>query len=257
MRLLETKSLSVSIAGKPICNELNIKMQSGECWAILGANGAGKTTLLHTFAGLRTADKGQINFSGKLLEHWPRKLLSQKLGLLLQDSNDIFPSTVLETVMIGRHPHLKFWEMESKRDFELASLALAEVSLEHAQEQQVNTLSGGERRRLAIATLLVQNPELFLLDEPTNHLDMRYQITLLEMLIRKANEQDGCLCMVLHDANLARRFCTHIMLMISPDDIVTGQVGDVLNEDNLGRLYQFPVKSVETKSGRVFLPGSL
>jgi iron complex transport system ATP-binding protein len=86
---------------------------------------------------------------------------------------------------------------------------------------------------------------------------MRYQITLLEMLIRKANEQDGCLCMVLHDANLARRFCTHIMLMISPDDIVTGQVGDVLNEDNLGRLYQFPVKSVETESGRVFLPGSL
>ena len=82
MRLLETKSLSVSIADKPICNELNIKMQRGECWAILGANGAGKTTLLHTFAGLRTADKGQINFSGKLLEHWPRKLLSQKLGLL-------------------------------------------------------------------------------------------------------------------------------------------------------------------------------
>lgn len=57
---------------------------------------------------------------------------------------------------------------------------------------------------MVVATLLVQNPELFLLDEPTNHLDMRYQITLLEMLIRKAEEQDGCLCMVLHDANLAR-----------------------------------------------------
>lgn len=257
MSLLETKSLFVSIAGKQICNELNIKMQRGECWGILGGNGAGKTTLLHTFAGLRTADKGQINFSDKLLEHWPRKLLSQKLGLLLQDSNDIFPSTVLETVMIGRHPHLKFWEMESKSDFDIASLALAEVSLEDAQDRQVNTLSGGERRRLAIATLLVQNPELLLLDEPTNHLDMRYQITLLEMLIRKVNEQDGCLCMVLHDANLARRYCTHIMLMISPDEIVTGQVDDILNEDNLGRLYQIPVKSVETESGRVFLPGSL
>lgn len=257
MSLLETKSLSVSIAGKPICNELNVKMQRGECWAILGGNGTGKTTLLHTFAGLRTADKGQINFSDKLLEHWPRKLLSQKLGLLLQDSNDMFPSTVLETVMIGRHPHLKFWEMESKSDFDIARQALADVSLEDAQDRQVNTLSGGERRRLAIATLLVQNPELFLLDEPTNHLDMRYQIMLLEMLIRKAIEQDGCLCMVLHDVNLARRYCTHIMLMISPDDILSGQVDDVLNEDNLGRLYQFPIKSVETESGRVFLPGSL
>jgi len=257
MNLLEAKLLTISIAGKPICNELNIKMQRGECWAILGSNGAGKTTLLHTFAGLRAADKGQINFSGKLLEHWPRKLLSQKLGLLLQDSNDIFPSTVLETVMIGRHPHLKFWEMESQSDFELARKALADVSLEDVQHRQVNTLSGGERRRLAIATLLVQNPELFLLDEPTNHLDMRYQITLLEMLIARAKSKDGTLCMVLHDANLARRFCTHIMLMISPDDIVTGKIEDVLTEDNLARLYQFPIKSVETESGRIFLPGAL
>jgi len=257
MNLLEAKLLTISIAGKPICNELSVKMRRGECWAILGSNGAGKTTLLHTLAGLRAADKGQIDFSGKILEHWPRKLLSQKLGLLLQDSNDIFPSTVLETVMIGRHPHLKFWEMESQSDFELARKALADVSLEDVQDRQVNTLSGGERRRLAIATVLVQNPELFLLDEPTNHLDMRYQITLLEMLIRKTNERDGCLCMVLHDANLARRFCTHIMLMISPDDIVTGKIEDVLTEDNLARLYQFPIKSVETESGRVFLPGAL
>ena len=257
MNLLDAKSLTVSIAGKPICNELNVKIKRGEYWAILGGNGAGKTTLLHTFAGLRSADKGQIYFLDKSLEHWPRKLLSQKLGLLLQDSNDIFPSTVLETVMIGRHPHLKFWEMENQRDFDIARQALADVSLEDVQDRQVNTLSGGERRRLAIATLLVQNPELFLLDEPTNHLDMRYQITLLEMLIRKANAQDGCLCMVLHDANLARRYCTHIMLMISPDDIVTGKVEDVLTEENLARLYQFPIKSVETESGHVFLPGTL
>jgi len=257
MNLLEAKSLTISIAGKPICNGLSVKMQRGDCWAILGGNGAGKTTLLHTLAGLRSADEGRIDFSDKRLEHWSRKLLSQKLGLLLQDSNDIFPSTVLETVMIGRHPHLKFWEMESQGDFELARRALADVSLEGVQDRQVDTLSGGERRRLAIATLLVQNPELFLLDEPTNHLDMRYQITLLEMLIRKANEQDGCLCMVLHDANLARRFCTHIILMISPDDIVTGKVDDVLTEDNLARLYQFPIRSVETESGSVFLPGAL
>jgi len=257
MSLLEAKSLKVSIAGISICNGLNVIVQRGECWGILGSNGAGKTTLLHTFAGLRPADEGQINFSDKLLGEWPRKLLSQKLGLLLQDSNDIFPSTVLETVMIGRHPHLKFWEIESQSDFELARKALADVSLEDAQDRQVNTLSGGERRRLAIATLLVQNPELFLLDEPTNHLDMRYQIMLLEMLVRRADSRDGALCMVLHDANLATRYCTHIMLMISPDDIVSGRVDEVLTDENLARLYQFPIKVIETDAGRIFLPGSL
>jgi len=257
MSLLEAKSLKVSIAGISICNGLNVKIQRGECWGILGSNGAGKTTLLHTFAGLRPADEGQIYFSDKILGEWARKLLSQKLGLLLQDSNDIFPSTVLETVMIGRHPHLKFWEIESQDDFELARKALADVSLEDAQDRQVNTLSGGERRRLAIATLLVQNPELFLLDEPTNHLDMRYQIMLLEMLIRRADARDGALCMVLHDANLATRYCTHIMLMISPDDIVLGRVDEILTDENLARLYQFPIKVIETEAGRIFLPGSL
>ena len=257
MSLLEAKSLTISIADIPVCNGLNVKIQRGECWGILGSNGAGKTTLLHTFAGLRPTDEGQIYFSDKLLSEWPRKLLSQKLGLLLQDSNDIFPSTVLDTVMIGRHPHLKFWEVESQGDFELARKALADVSLEDAQDRQVNTLSGGERRRLAIATLLVQNPELFLLDEPTNHLDMRYQITLLEMLVRRADVRDGALCMVLHDANLATRYCSHIMLMISPDDIVSGRVDEVLTDENLARLYQFPIKAIETNEGRIFLPGSL
>lgn len=257
MRLLEVKSLTVSIAGMPICDGLNIKIQRGERWAILGSNGAGKTTLLHTFAGLRPADEGQIYFSDKLLGEWPRKLLAQKLGLLLQDSNDIFPSTVLDTVIIGRHPHLKFWEIESQSDFELARKALADVSLEDAQDRQVNTLSGGERRRLAIAALLVQDPELFLLDEPTNHLDMRYQIMFLEMLVKRAAARDGALCMVLHDANLAARYCTHIMLMISPDDIMSGQVDEVLTDKNLARLYQFPIEAIETDTGRIFLPGSL
>ena len=257
MRLLEVKSLTVSIAGMPICDGLNIKIQRGERWAILGSNGAGKTTLLHTFAGLRPADEGQIYFSDKLLGEWPRKLLAQKLGLLLQDSNDIFPSTVLDTVIIGRHPHLKFWEIESQSDFELARKALADVSLEDAQDRQVNTLSGGERRRLAIAALLVQDPELFLLDEPTNHLDMRYQIMFLEMLVKRAGARDGALCMVLHDANLAARYCTHIMLMISPDDIMSGQVDEVLTDKNLARLYQFPIEAIETDTGRIFLPGSL
>lgn len=261
MNLLEIKSLSVSISGKPICHDLNMTMQRGECWGMLGGNGAGKTTLLHTIAGLRHADRGEIYFADKLLEQWSRKLISQKLGLLLQDSNDIFPSTVLETVMIGRHPHLKFWEVESKNDFDIAQQALIDVALEGLQDRQVNTLSGGERRRLAIATLLVQDPELFLLDEPTNHLDMRYQITLLEMLLKKANVQDkdknGCLCMVLHDANLARRYCSHIMLMIAPDTIVTGKVDDVLTEENLARLYRFPIKAIDTDSGRIFLPGTL
>ena len=77
------------------------------------------------------------------------------------------------------------------------------------------------------------------------------------MLVKRAAARDGALCMVLHDANLAARYCTHIMLMISPDDIMSGQVDEVLTDKNLARLYQFPIEAIETDTGRIFLPGSL
>jgi iron complex transport system ATP-binding protein len=254
MSLLTVKELCISIGSLPICTSFNFELRSGEYWGVIGGNGVGKTTLLNTLAGLQSADSGEINIDGKALQQWKKKELACKLGMLFQDSVDTFPTTVLETALCGRYPHLSFMSLEGQEDIALANQALADVALDELKERQVDTLSGGERRRLSLATLLVQNPQIYLLDEPTNHLDLHHQISLLNLIIEQLGNIQGALLMVLHDVNLAMRFCTHVMLMIEHDNIICGPTADVLNTENLATLYQHPIRKIQSDGGSFFFP---
>ena len=250
MTLLTTQGLSVQIAGRPICNRLDLSLAQGAAWAVLGRNGAGKTTLLHTLAGLRPAQAGSVQLDGRDLREWGGMALARRRGVMFQDSNDTFPATVLETVLTGRFPHLSFWALESAQDRALAETALAEVELAADAHRLVNTLSGGERRRVAIATLLAQSPAVWLLDEPSNHLDLRHQVELLTLLVTRARQNSGLILMSLHDVNLALRFCTHALLLVDADTTLIGPVSQVINADNLQRLYGHAVVNVRNESGR-------
>jgi iron complex transport system ATP-binding protein len=254
MSLLQTKSLVVNMAEKPICTNFDFELQAGEYWGVLGGNGIGKTTLLNTLAGLRPAAGGEIFINGKSSREWKRKHMARKLGMLFQDSVDTFPTTVRETAMIGRHPYVSFLSIEAKQDRDIVNSALADVSLNEMADRQIDTLSGGERRRLALATLLVQDPLIWLLDEPTNHLDLHHQINMLNLIKEKVEKNKGAALMVLHDVNLVIRFCTHALLMIEHDNIVCGPVADVLNQENLQILYQHPIKKVEADGSSFFFP---
>ena len=250
MTLLTTRGLAVQIAGRSICSNLSLTLAAGEIWAILGRNGAGKTTLLHTLAGLRPAQAGSVQLDGRDLNHWDGMALARRRGVMFQDSNDTFPATVLETVLTGRHPHLSFWALESAQDRALAKAALTEVELATDAGRLVNTLSGGERRRIAIATLLVQSPVIWLLDEPSNHLDLRHQVELLSLLVRRARQNSGLILMSLHDVNLALRFCTHALLLVDADTVLSGPVAHVINGENLQRLYGHGVVRLQGAGGR-------
>jgi iron complex transport system ATP-binding protein len=105
-----------------------------------------------------------------------------------------------------------------------------------------------------LATLLVQDPLIWLLDEPTNHLDLHHQISMLNLIKEKVEKNKGATLMVLHDVNLVIRFCTHALLMIEHDNIVCGPVADVLNQENLQILYQHPIKKVEADGSSFFFP---
>ncbi len=255
MSLLRTESLDVSVAGLPVCRDLNLDIRSGEIWGMLGANGVGKTTLLHTLAGLRAPAGGRVWLRGDDLRTLPRRRAARWVGVLFQDDPDPFPTTVLEAALIGRHPHLAAWQWEGEAERRLARAALAAVGIENLQERSVATLSGGERRRLGIATLLTQEPQLFLLDEPTNHLDVRHQVSLLELLRQEVRSSARAALMILHDINLAARFCDHLILLFGNGRHAHGESPDLLVPVHLERLYDHPVRLLEQDGRRAFLPG--
>ena len=253
--VLETRHLTLSIGAVAVCRDLSLRIEPGQCWGVLGRNGTGKSTLLHTLAGLRAADAGAVLLDGAPLTGQPRRQVARRLGVLFQEYADPFPSTVLETALTGRHPHLGAWDWEGPEDLELARAALARTGLTELAGRAVNTLSGGERRRLACATLFTQAPALYLLDEPANHLDLNHQMALFEELRRQAREEERAVCMVLHDPNLAVRYCDHLLLLFGAGEALAGPAAALLTATHLERLYHHPLVAVPTAAGTFWLPG--
>ena len=254
MILLETRQLSVHAGEKWACKALDLAVSSGERWGILGVNGVGKTSLMLALSGIRPPHSGEIRLKSKPIEGMNRRDMARISGMLFQDSEDRFPSTLLETALIGRHPHIPPWQREGKADEEAALRALHEVGLSGMENRLAGTLSGGERRRLALATLLVQDPELFLLDEPTNHLDIRHQVEMLDLLKQRTEHAGKAIVMILHDPNLAERYCDHTLLLLGEGQCLLGKKEDVLTESNLSLIYRHPIVSTPGPHGKFFLP---
>ena len=253
--LLEARGLTVEIAGKQICRGLSFSLDAGECIGLLGCNGVGKTTLLHTLAGLRAPVAGEVLLDSAPIGSHPRRHVAKRLGLLMQQPEDSLPATVLETALIGRHPHLDFWRWESHADVAIARRALRSAGLEGLEQRVQTALSGGERRRLDIATVLTQDPAVFLLDEPAHQLDLQHQIALLGLLRRLAAEQGRAVLMSLHDINLAARFCHTVLMLFGEGEALSGPAEALLTAENLTRLYRTPVAALPWQGGRVFIAG--
>ena len=243
--LLESRKLSVGIGQRLFCRELNFQLQPGERLAILGRNGAGKSTLLAVLAGLRAAQGGTVQLSGKSYAALGTRQSALIRGWLPQARGDAFASTVLETALVGRHPHLARWGWESTNDARIVREALAAVDLCGFEARDIQTLSGGERQRLAIATLLVQEARLYLLDEPMTHLDLKHQIAMLELFSRAARD-GAAVAMVLHEPALAWRFCDKALLMHGDGFCEYGAVREMLTAERLSALYEYPLHAVES-----------
>ena len=250
---LAAEALVIDIPGRPDGQPLDLAVRPGQVWGVLGPNGAGKTTLLHTLAGLRPARSGAVSLAGRPLPYWRRKALARRLGVVFQERHDGFPATVLETALIGRHPYLAPWDMETAADVAIAREALERLGLAGLEERLVGTLSGGERQRLSVATVLAQEPAFWLADEPTNHLDLRHQVAVMDLLAAQAAAGCGVL-LCLHDINLAARWCTHILLLYPDGKACWGPTDAMLATEALEALYGQPLVAAEAGGARVFVP---
>jgi iron complex transport system ATP-binding protein len=251
---LETASLAVAIGGKRVCDALTITVQPRECWAILGSNGSGKTTLLHTLAGLRPAAGGLVRVNGVAIGDLPGRARARQIGVLLQDYDDVYSTTVLDTALMGRHPYLRPWEFETPMDMQVAHDALRELGLAGMEDRPLNTLSGGERRRARIATVVVQNPNVYLLDEPSNHLDVHHQIHVLELLRATLARHGASVLMAIHDVNLAARISTHAILLLGAGRVAAGRFDEVVSPENLSEMYAHDIQRIRTGSRNLYYP---
>jgi iron complex transport system ATP-binding protein len=250
---LALSALTVRVPGRTLIDRLTVQLPGGRVTVVLGRNGAGKSSLLHAIAGLNPRASGEIRVQGRALKAWTRRELARRLALLPQASDDPFPGTALDSVLVGRHPHIDFWRWEDSADREIARRALAATDLAGFEARDVVTLSGGERRRLACAAVLAQDPAAFLLDEPVQQLDPHHQIETLR-LFRALADSGRLVVMSLHDVGLAARFADDAILLYGNGRWQHGAAGDVLNASTLSELYGTPLQELRWPEGRTFVP---
>ena len=251
--LLATRALSVGIGTRRFCHALDFELQAGQRLAIIGRNGAGKSTLLSVLAGLRAPQGGAVELGGQRYAELGARQSARRRAWLPQARVDAFSATVLETALVGRHPHLDRWGWESEKDAQIVRRALAAVDLAAFEQRDVQTLSGGERQRLALATLLAQEAPLMLLDEPLAHLDLKHQIAMLDLLAGAARRGAG-MVMVLHDPALARRYCDLALLIEGDGRCAYGPVTELLTAERLSALYDYPLHALECDGHISFVP---
>ena len=250
---LACRGLTLAIGPRKLVSRLDLEVRAGECWVIVGPNGAGKTTLVATLAGLLVPISGEIAYEGVPLAQLGPRERALLRGYLAQDSVDFFPATVLETALIGRHPHLARWQWESGADIARAREALIAFGLQGFDARDVRTLSGGERRRLALAALVAQDPRIFLLDEPSSHLDLGQQIAALGVMTSLARDRGKAVVMVLHDLHLAIRFADHA-IALGGGSARIGAAGDVLTASALSELFGHRLVRVGEGPASTFVP---
>jgi iron complex transport system ATP-binding protein len=249
---LLASALSITAGDRVLVQELTLTLRRGEFLAILGRNGSGKSLTLHALAGLNPPAEGKVLLDGEDISTLPRRKIARQLGLLLQDREESLSVSALESALIGRHPHLKFWQREGADDLAIAQAALRRVGLGDFARRTVNTLSGGEQRRAAMASLLTQQPKIYLLDEPTNHLDPHHQIQILQ-IFRELCAQGASVIATLHDPTMAERFAGRVLLLYGDGRFQLGPVAQVLTAEELSALYLTPIEALGTPPRRAFI----
>jgi len=249
---LTCAKVSIAVPGRMLVENLDLEIHAGDVLAVLGPNGVGKSLTLHTLAGLIAADSGAAMLNGKSVTELSRQQVATRVALLPQYVEDVFPASVFDTVMIGRHPHIPRFQWETERDRNIAEESLRLVDLGDMPQRDIATLSGGERRRLAIAQVLTQSPDIYLLDEPTNHLDPQHQLDVLRIFRDKA-DSGAAVVASLHDVNLAARFADKCLLLYGDGRWELDKTNTVLTEQRLTELYATTMETVAWRDTNLFI----
>jgi iron complex transport system ATP-binding protein len=228
----------------------SFQAKAGEVVAILGPNASGKSTLLQIVSGAMQPLSGRVLLNGFVTHDLEPRIRGQRIAMVQQESQLLFPSKAWEFVMQGRHPYGKSLRFESEDDVLIAKNALAQVGAEHLSDRWMDQVSGGEKQRVILARALAQQPLLLLLDEPTLHLDIGAQVDLLETLRRLAIENRYTVVVVTHELNLVGEYADQVVLLQKGKCLRVGAPASVYQRDLLEQVFQTQLTVEMSSTGR-------
>lgn len=231
---LEVKTLDYEIRGKEILKDISLEIHTKEFVGLVGPNGCGKSTLLKNIYRTLRPKYNTVFIDGNDILKLSSRKMARELAVMAQENNMEFDFKVQDMVMFGRYSHKKFLQRDTSRDRELCAEYLAEVGLEGYENRSYLSLSGGEKQRVLLARVLIQESRYIILDEPTNHLDISYQYQIMDIL----KKQEATVFSSVHDLNLAALYCDRILFMYQGKIVDDGTPEEVLTSENLWKYFQ-------------------
>ncbi len=250
--MLEVRNLSFSYKGNgnKVLDDVSFSLESGSFAAVLGNNGVGKSTLLKCIDRIIKPGSGTVTADGRDLLSMKGKELAKHVAYVAQDARKT-DASVFDAVLLGRKPYIK-WDA-SEEDYDRVSDMLKKLDLEDYALRSVSTLSGGEAQKVTIARALVQEPRILLLDEPTSSLDPRNQHDIMKLVRSIAKEQDILVVCVIHDLNLAIRYCDRYIFMKDGKVFAAGG-REVMTPDIIEEVYNMHTHITECMGIPVIVP---
>jgi len=221
----------------PVLQNVSAELARGQILGILGPNGSGKTTLLRLLSGTRVPTSGDVLLDEMSLRRSSRRALAQRIAVVPQETQLAFDYTVMEMVLMGRHPHLGLFQLEGPADLAIARDAFGATGTAELEARQFSTLSGGEKQRVVIASALAQSSDILLLDEPTASLDLGYQLEVASLLLRLSRERGITIAVSTHDLNFAANVCQQLVMLRAGRVIAAGATSEVLTPEHVRALY--------------------
>ncbi|WP_339665384.1 ATP-binding cassette domain-containing protein [uncultured Pseudomonas sp.] len=242
--MFQLESVSFAVPERTLLQPLDLALPSGQMIGLIGHNGSGKSTLIKLLARQQAATAGRILLDERPLEAWGEREFARQVAYLPQQLPAAESLTVRELVGFGRYPWHGLLGRFSVDDQQEVERAMQLTDVTRFADSLVDTLSGGERQRVWLAMLLAQHTRYLLLDEPTSALDIAHQVEVLALVQRLSRELDLGVIVVLHDINMAARYCDHLVALHSGRLLLQGSPAELMNPEHLQAIYGLPMSVI-------------